>query len=72
MVGIAGLAGVATWPQLVGAMAEALDSGDPARVEGVLDTLYKVMMSHGITVVSFLGVLDPLSRWHGAGVMRSG
>lgn len=26
----------------VGAMAEGLDSQDPARVEGVLDTLYKV------------------------------
>lgn len=42
VVGVAGLAGVASWPQLVGAMAEALDSGESARVEGALDTLYKV------------------------------
>lgn len=38
------MAGLATWPALVGAMAEALDSGDANRVEGTLDTLYKVRM----------------------------
>ncbi|GAB4816534.1 hypothetical protein N2152v2_003580 [Parachlorella kessleri] len=46
VVVIAGQAGVASWPQLVGAMAEGLDSGDPARVEGVLDTLYKISEEH--------------------------
>ena len=37
------LEGLPVWPALLSSLAEALDSRDPGRVEGALDTIYKVL-----------------------------